>query len=183
VIAVNVSQLLKLPPGTTREFEFSDPLSELSPEVELTAPVEGRARLLRTSRGILASTEYQTALRQECGRCLSPVVVQIQGLSDDEFQPKVDVGTGLVLPEQPESVELAIDERHVLDLTEVIRQDLLTRLPLRPLCERDCPGLCPGCGQDFREGSCSCGQEAQNTSPFADLAKLLQRNGSGEGSS
>src|SRR5439155_7077700 len=137
MIAFNVAQLLKEPPGTTRKLEFSEPAAEFDSAVELGAPVEGRVRLLRTSRGILASTEYRTSIRQECGRCLDPTVVEIRGVSEDEFQPRVDVTTGLRLLDQPESAELAIDERHVLDLTEVVRQDILTRLPLQPLCEPD----------------------------------------------
>src|SRR5207237_6685894 len=138
------------PAGTTRDFDFTEWLSELGPELDFSAPVDGHVRLLRTSRGILASTRYQAALRQACGRCLDPVTVEIQGISDDEFQPRVDVETGLALSEQPESPELAIDERHILDLTEVVRQDILTRLPLQPLCAPNCPGLCPDCGQDLQ---------------------------------
>ena len=181
MIAVNVAQLLKAVPGTTRDFEFSDPLTELRDEFETVEPVEGRAHLLRTSRGIFASTTYQTAVRQACGRCLTPVVAEISGSTDDEFMPRVDVVTGHQLEEQPESAELAISERHLLDLTEVIRQDILTRLPLQPLCEASCPGLCPECGRELRSGPCACGSPAEANSPFAGLAELLRRQGTGEG--
>jgi uncharacterized protein len=175
VIAINVSQLLKQPPGATRTFEFSDKVPEFAPELELAAPVEGRASLLRTSRGILVTSQYRTAVRQICGRCLTPTATQIEGTSADEFLPRVDIVTGLVLPEQPDSAELAIDERHLLDLSEVIRQDLLTRLPLQPLCEPECPGLCSECGSELRAESCACGQAAPVDSPFAGLAELLHR--------
>jgi uncharacterized protein len=173
MIAVNVAQLLKLPVGTTRDFEFSEPPGELNEDVQLVAPIQGQARLMRTSRGILASARYQTAVQQECGRCLSPTVAEIEGTLEDEFTPRVDVLTGHPSAEPPESEELAIDEHHVLSLSEVIRQDILTRLPLQPLCEPDCPGLCPGCGRDLRSGRCECALEAAASSPFADLAERL----------
>jgi uncharacterized protein len=179
MIAINVSQLLKQPPGATRDFEFTELTPELVHELQLTEPIEGRTRLLRTARGILASSRYRTAVRQSCGRCLEPAVTQLEGSSEDEFLPRVDVVTGLVLQEQPESAELAIDERHVLDLTEVIRQDLLTRLPLQPLCEPDCPGLCTECGRQLRAGGCSCKSTVENASPFAGLAELLARESAG----
>jgi uncharacterized protein len=175
MIAINVSQLLKQPPGATRVFEFSDKLPAFDPELELAAPIEGRASLLRTSRGILVTSQYRTAVRQICGRCLTATTTQIDGSSADEFIPRVDIVTGLVLPEQPESAELAIDERHLLDLTEVIRQDLLTRLPIQPLCEPDCPGLCAECGSDLRAERCACRQIAPVNSPFAALAELFHR--------
>lgn len=174
MIAINVAQLLKEPPGSGRKFDFSETPDELGPEIELAAPIAGHADLLRTSRGILASTRYRTTIRQACGRCLNETVVMIEGASADEFMPRLDVVTGHVLDEQADSEELVIDESHLLDLTEVIRQDLLTRLPLQTLCAEDCPGLCPECGHDLREGRCSCGHTNPGGSPFAVLAELLR---------
>jgi uncharacterized protein len=178
VIAINVSQLLKQPPGTTRDFDFSDWLAELRPEFELASPVEGHAHLLRTSRGIYVFGRYQASVRQVCGRCLSPTIIEIQGGSEDEFVPTVDVLSGHALAEQPESEELAIDDRHVLSLSEVVRQDLLTRLPLQALCEPNCPGLCPECGRELRAGGCACGDPTEASSPFARLAELFPSHGS-----
>lgn len=173
MIAINVSQLLKQPVGTSRDLKFADPLAELSPEIEIAEPVQGHARLLRTSRGILVTSSYRTVVRQACGRCLEPSLCAVDGESTDEFLPRVDVYTGHPLEEQAESSELSIDERHVLNLTEVIRQDLVTRLPLQPLCSVDCPGLCGACGRELR-GHQACGEQAVEAgSPFAGLAKLL----------
>ena len=178
MIAINVSQLLKQPPGTTRDFEFSDWLAELRPEFELASPVEGHARLLRTSRGIFVSSRYRTSVRQVCGRCLSGIIVEVRGSSEDEFLPTVDVFSGHALAEQPDSEELAIDQRHILSLSEVVRQDLLTRLPLQALCEPNCPGLCPECGRELRAGGCACGPRADQSSPFARLAELFRGDAS-----
>ena len=177
MIAINVAQLLKESPGASRKFDFVGQPDAFAPELELLEPVRGHADLLRTSRGILASTRYRTTVGQSCGRCLEPTSAEIEGTSADEFMPKLDVVTGLPREDQAESDELVIDESHVLDLTEVIRQDLLTRLPLRPLCSADCPGLCPECGQELRAGACSCAREAEGASPFAGLAELLRNRG------
>ena len=179
MIATNVSQLLKLPPGTSREFSFSDPLPEAAEELGLIAPVEGRASLLRTSRGIVVSARYRTMVEQPCARCVDPSRVEIEGDFGEEYQPKVDVLTGHILPEQPESAELAIDEHHILDMTEVVRQDILTRLPLRPLCRPDCPGLCSECGRELQDDGCACQTTLDESSPFARLAELMRRQTAG----
>ena len=177
MIAINVAQLLKESPGASRKFDFSGDPADFAPELELAEPVRGRADLLRTSRGILVSSRYHTTVRQSCGRCLEPTAAEIEGSSSDEFMPRLDVVTGQVHEEQAESDELVIDESHVLELTEVIRQDLLTRLPLRPLCSDDCPGLCPECGRDLGTGVCSCERGSEAASPFAALADLLRGEG------
>jgi uncharacterized protein len=173
MITFNVAQLLKLPPGTVRSLEFDDPVPEIAADVELVQSVRGGARLTRTSRGILASAHYATRVQLVCGRCLEPAEVDIAGETSDEFMPSVDVSTGVPLPEQAESAELRIDDHHLLDLTEVIRQDILTRVPLQPLCAEDCPGICPECGADLRLQTCSCRQGEALQSPFAGLASLL----------
>ena len=177
MLAINVAQLLKEPPGAARKFDFVGEPAELGPEFELGESVRGHADLLRTSRGILVSSRYRTTVRQSCGRCLEPTTAEIEGTSADEFMPRLDVITGQLREEQAESDELVIDESHVLDLTEVIRQDLLTRLPLQPLCSAECPGLCPECGRDLRTGACSCVREGESASPFAGLADLLRSEG------
>ena len=52
-----------------------------------------------------------------------------------------DVRTGLPLhvPEMPDL--LLVDEHHEINLDEVLRQNILTNLPLRALCDAACPGL------------------------------------------
>lgn len=183
MILLNVSQLLKDPHGATRDIEFADPSPELADELHLAAAIEGSAHLLRTRRGILASVRYHTAVQQICSRCLTPFILEIEGSPEDEFMPSVDVVTGAVLPVQAESEELIIDEHHLLNLSEVIRQDTLTRLPIQPLCAPDCPGLCPQCGRELRTGACSCSRTAAEGSPFAELARWFRDEGSTDVSS
>ena len=43
-----------------------------------------------------------------------------------------------------------------VDVTANIREDIMLELPQRALCDRDCKGLCPRCGQNLNEGACQC---------------------------
>ena len=52
----------------------------------------------------------------------------------------------------------------------VILVDVLM-VPLKPLCQEDCRGLCPICGANLNRETCSC-QAEKSDSPFAALAKL-----------
>lgn len=42
------------------------------------------------------------------------------------------------------------------DLDELVSDDIFLSLPTKFLCREDCKGLCPRCGQNLNEGSCSC---------------------------
>jgi uncharacterized protein len=48
----------------------------------------------------------------------------------------------------------------VLDLEPLARDAVLLDLPLAPLCAEDCLGLCPQCGINRNEETCSCEEPA-----------------------
>jgi len=75
---------------------------------------------------------------------------------EEEYSPATDVHTGASLPLPDEPGCFIIDEHHVLDLTEAIRQYAVLALPMKPLCRKDCAGLCPNCGHNLNRGSCDC---------------------------
>jgi uncharacterized protein len=43
-----------------------------------------------------------------------------------------------------------------LDLESLARDAVMLELPLAPLCSEDCLGLCPQCGANRNETSCTC---------------------------
>jgi uncharacterized protein len=181
MVSFNVSQLLLLPAGTVREFEFREPLPDPADELHLRGPISGHARLTRTSEGILAQSNYHARVVLECGRCLAEAIARVDGVLYEEFLPATDIRTGLPmpLPTGTEDDQLLINEHHEIDLNEVLRQNILTNLPIQPLCERTCPGLCPTCGErrgpkhmahaDFEEQLAP----VDPANPFARLAVLL----------
>src|SRR5918911_4439306 len=149
MVSVNVAQLLLAAPGAAREFDFSERLPDPGDELHLRGPIAGHARLIRTSRGVLVHSDHVAYATLECARCLEDAEATIEASLDEEFLATTDIRTGLPVdlgePLEPDTP--IIDEHHVIDLDEVLRQNVLTSLPLAPLCEAACPGLCPTCGQ------------------------------------
>jgi uncharacterized metal-binding protein YceD (DUF177 family) len=147
MVSVNVSQLLLAGLGTVREFDFSEPLADPNGELHLRGPISGHARLIRTPEGILVHSEHAGVVSLECARCLEEALLEVEGVFDEEFLPGIDIRTGLPLHVPGQDEQPLIDEHHELDLDEILRQNILTSLPLRPLCSAACPGLCTECGQ------------------------------------
>jgi uncharacterized protein len=161
-VRINVAQQLKQSVGYAHRYQIS----------EREPFLEGEVRLLRTNRSILATARLRTKVRSECSRCLeefeSPLTVDFE----EEYFPSKDVLSGSSLP-VPEGVEgFIIDENHMLDLTEAIRQHIMLALPMKPLCRQDCAGLCPVCGQNLNYGACNCAQRHLD-SRWAPLQGLL----------
>lgn len=69
---------------------------------------------------------------------------------------------------------------HALVVEDVVREQVLLELPLRPLCKEECRGLCPRCGDDLNAGPCHCGGDPGpgdlRFAALADLKKTLEKN-------
>lgn len=152
----NVAQLLKDAVGSTREYPLTEPLEVPGEEPR---PVSGKVRLLRTNRCILVRGEIATSVATSCSRCLISYSQKVHVSLEEEFFPVIEVNTGVPEPIPYDASEpFTIDEHHILDLTEVLRQDSMLALPMKPLCRPDCAGLCPTCGHNLNLGPCQCDQ-------------------------
>lgn len=156
----NVAQLLKEPTGSTRKYEVREIIDDLDPELVIQAPIQGRLKFTKIPQGVLVTGNLETVVEMNCIRCLDafdqPVRIEIE----EEFRPAVDLQTGASLPQAEDADDATrIDEKHIIDLSEVVRQDLLLALPSRPVCREGCKGLCPQCGTNWNEASCDCPTE------------------------
>ncbi|MBI2865943.1 MAG: DUF177 domain-containing protein [Chloroflexi bacterium] len=167
----NVAQLLKDPVGSTRQYSLTEPLEVPGEDPK---PVSGTVLLLRTNRGVLVRGPVTTWVACVCSRCLSLYSQEIHADLEEEFFPTIDVNSGTPVPLPLGEEELfIIDEHHILDLTEALRQQSLLALPMKPLCRPDCAGLCPTCGQNLNLELCQCSNSphAPRWAALRDLAK------------
>jgi uncharacterized protein len=153
VVQFNVSQLLKSPLGTTRQYEVDEKVRI----GENTPQVRGEVTMLRTNRGILVRGRLETEIELTCSRCLTvfrqPVTLDIE----EEYFPTIDILTGTAVPvPEDEPDAFMIDQNNILDLSEAIRQYGLLAIPMKPLCRENCAGLCPTCGTNLNVKSCNC---------------------------
>lgn len=152
----NVAQLLRAPIGATQDKHILEDWASIDEDVILVAPVEGTVRLLRTDAGVLVQGSVKTVVELPCSRCLAPCRLPLEIALEEEFEATGRFATENRASEGAADPALLIDEQHVLDLHEVVRQQLLLELPIHPVCRPECAGLCPQCGEDLSEGPCSC---------------------------
>jgi uncharacterized protein len=79
-----------------------------------------------------------------CARCLQPAHGTLEGEVSEVFESPHEEG---------ETYPLEHDE---IDLEPLARETVVLELPQAPLCREECLGLCPDCGADRNEGTCSC---------------------------
>jgi DUF177 domain-containing protein len=165
----NVSGLMHEGIGATRWYDVEGLLEAGRRQPE---PVTGNVELLRTKTGVLVRARLQVVEPETCSRCLKPLEETLPVEFEEEFQATVDRHSGLPVNEQPEEDDFLIDENHMLDLAEAVRQYREATVLMQPLCRSDCPGLCPRCGADLSLGECDCAAAATD-SRWEALAGLL----------
>ncbi len=167
---INVSQLLQESIGATRDYEINEAADIIGDGKKYT--FQGECHLLRTQRSILVRCALSMEVELTCNRCLGQFRHPLKVNFEEEFLPTVDVLSGVPLPLPEEVDPFTIDEHHTIDLTEAIRQYSVMAIPIKALCDKDCAGLCPKCGQNLNQGKCDC--PVQEIDPrWSELTKLL----------
>ncbi|HLX57070.1 MAG TPA: DUF177 domain-containing protein, partial [Ktedonobacteraceae bacterium] len=126
----NVAQLMKAPVGTSHVNDFHEEDFQLDDDIKVVGPLDGHVRMRRTNQGLLVDGWVELTLQLECNRCLKVFEQPMHLTFEEQFYPTVDVVSGLPLaPFDPEEI-FPIDAHHEIDLTEAIRQNVLTALPM-----------------------------------------------------
>jgi len=149
-----VSGLMADVPGTIRDYMIEGVSVDPGEGIVLGGPVDGSVRLSRTNRGLVVAAKLETTMAGECARCLRPVLIPLSLRIDEEVLPSIDLASGAPVPLEedgdPEGARLT--DHHELELRPLVAEAICLQEPIAPLCEADCPGLCPECGERLGAG-------------------------------
>lgn len=136
-------------PGSERHVELTVPApADLGIEVLSVpegSPVELDLRLEAVMEGVLVTGTALAGLEGECVRCLEPIDDEVE-VDIQELYVYNDSRDGQDTGPEGEDDETSRTEGDLLDLEPVIRDAVVLALPFQPMCQDDCPGLCPECG-------------------------------------
>jgi uncharacterized protein len=111
-------------------------------------------------------------LSASCSRCLGPVELQISTPLEVTLFPRgKEPPAGEDGEVAQEDLGVATYEDKQVDLSGVVHDEVLLELPMNPVCDEDCAGLCPTCGQNLNDGDCEC---APATDPRWDGLRRLK---------
>lgn len=158
---INVGFIIHEEVGHSHEIPFEYDKAKLE-DLELKN-FEGSVQIGRTPQGLIVQGKFSGDATLECGRCLKEFTHPLQWEITElyAFNKKSVSETGLMLP----------DDAHI-DLAPLLREYALLEVPINPLHDPDCKGLCIECGQDLNVKDCGHKQHTDD-SPFSALKKLL----------
>ncbi len=149
MLRIDLGALRRGPIDMSQAVPADDPCFQ-NVELELDEPVQLSGRIMEAGSGrFYWHGRLRTVARSACRRCLKPVEVpvdqQIEVLFTEDEEAN-DPSAYLIPPRSGG-----------LDPSEAVREELILAVPGYVLCDQKCRGLCPVCGTDFNESSCSCG--------------------------
>jgi uncharacterized protein len=151
-LVVNVAGLLGEPPGSHRDVAVGGVRLELGDDLRQAAPLELRARIARTNRGVVVTGSVLTSLADTCGRCLVALELPVEAAIDEEVLPSIELQSGTAVDTAAEPGVFRLSDHHELDLEPLAREAVQLAAPIAPVCRPDCRGLCPDCGADLNTG-------------------------------
>lgn len=149
-----------------QELKFAHPDARLREDVLLNV----RMTLLREQM-LRVQGNCQTVMEFNCSRCLQ-AFGRPQSLKFDLFYvPNSSVSRDVEEVElKYEDLDLGFYDGIQLDTDIVLAEQLVLAIPMKPLCQPSCQGLCPQCGTNLNFGQCDC--HPQVFSPYQE--RLLE---------
>lgn len=152
--------------------EFKPGTIDLGPDFRQieSLRVRGHAELIEEHHGgkgkaiqdIRLIGEFAACLEASCARCLEPVQHRVERRIDLLYRPQGIDGGQEELSVTVAEAEIGYYAGEGLLLEEVLREQMLLAVPMKTVCREDCKGLCPRCGKNLNQESCSCERPADS---------------------
>ncbi len=147
---------------TWEEKELADRLSvETARLFEFIGPIGIRLRLSRSGSSVLMKSRISARVKWLCARCLDPFEMDLASEFKTTLKPKP---ANLELSEEVEltreDLETEFYDGEEVEVSHLVKDQILLTLPQKAVCRDDCRGLCARCGKNLNREVCSCREEA-----------------------
>lgn len=133
--------------------------------------VRGSVEWLASVAEIHLTGELKVGIETECDRCLEPARFGVEQKLDLFYRSAESLEGGHEVGIEEGETEVGFFEGEGLELTELLREQVLLGLPVQRLCREGCKGLCPECGGNLNKQDCGCAAEFHDER-FAVLKSL-----------
>jgi uncharacterized protein len=150
---INVAPLLKQPVGAQADYHVAeapiDPKGDNAGLIEAGAvAIDADILATHTNPGAYLEGDATATIAEQCSRCLRQIETPVETHFAEQYYSTIDVVSGDPKDAPPRDAK-RIGSVFQIDLTPLLREELILATPLAPLCKPDCKGLCLECGRDL----------------------------------
>jgi uncharacterized protein len=143
---LDVKSLVNAPMGESESLTI-ELFNEVVDDDVLAERIRGNLTLTKLEDEILAKFEGKAKLKTACDRCAAEFVQEIPFRFSEEYSLDRKHSD----PETP-----SVSSQFEIDVTEPLRQEMISAIPVKNLCKEDCVGICQKCGKNLNDGPCEC---------------------------
>jgi len=125
-------------------------------------------QITNAGAGLVLNGEVSASIRTDCSRCLESFVFRLDTDIEGFFTTQDKAAD---LPEDQEWEPMSDD---AIDLLPSIISAIVVELPIAPIHDQYCKGICPECGCDLNTSTCFCESANCSAGPFEALRSLLK---------
>lgn len=138
-------------------------------------PARAQMKIKKVGAEVVISGTIEADVELQCSRCLKdfrsmltvPVNVTYNSVDNlmgkDKHELKVD------------ELDMGFYSGDELDLSDLIKEQIILNLPMKPLCNDSCKGICLQCGADLNADNCSCSEK--DIDPRLEVLKKFRGKG------
>lgn len=113
-------------------------------------------KIFRFDKKVFIEGTVKVSVLLKCSRCLNdfthPLDVSFRG----EYNPAEETAKEDEKELIGKELDLSFYSNDEINVDELIKEQLLLSIPMKPLCNVECAGICLKCGQDLIKGPCEC---------------------------
>ncbi|HEX8249720.1 MAG TPA: DUF177 domain-containing protein [Pyrinomonadaceae bacterium] len=152
-------------------FDFTTQPDLEEESARITKPVKTVGRLRKGIVQVDVEGRISGEIEAECTRCLRGVTHQLDTPFKAAFVTEENYTSEREAEVRRDDLDVSIYDGEKIDLTDLVREQILLDLPTQILCREDCRGLCQRCGANLNEVNCDC-EETETDPRWAALKNL-----------
>jgi uncharacterized protein len=131
-------------------------IGEKEDDYTVVAPVELAFEVNKDKDRFRLVGTVKTELELGCSRCLEPFRMPVDASFDIRYLPESEASSDPEREVEEEDLETSYYSDDQIDLNQLLREQFYLALPMKPLCQEGCKGLCAQCGTNLNTGTCTC---------------------------
>lgn len=135
-------------------------------------PVSAHLEFFRQDGEVRIEGDINGTVMLQCSRCLEGINRDLRLKLNLVFLPSSETVREETHELERGETNTGFYSDDLIDLSDVVKEQLLLSLPMKPLCSHSCRGLCSVCGLNLNYESCDCDGEAVDPR-FEKLGKLF----------
>jgi uncharacterized protein len=155
------------------DLAFEETLS--AEALKLQSPARVTLRIDKIGPEVLARGNVGTRIELQCSRCLRSFVKDMDVNISVVYHPVEELRGEEKHEIKDDELDMGFYQDDELDIHDLVTEQILLSVPMKPLCSESCKGICPNCGADLNAGTCTC--ERKETDPRLEVLKKLLGNG------